>query len=181
MVKKEKLLTYIMDCYRSGEYNKGKPEKKVNEKFLKEITAKVNKYAIVDWTDFSSRCYELKILLHRNQEILDDDTALIHKLKGKRNDLRIFISALEPYFYLFVEETRYLELENKWVFNTIEEYDKETKEVLEKVRDYFIEESFEEIPKEYISLTVPGVETGLKEFNEANVFDCLFTDLVKIK
>lgn len=58
-------------------------------------------YKVVDWIDEESCCYEFKILLHENQEILDDDIELIETLGGERNDLRIFLVYLINFIICF--------------------------------------------------------------------------------
>jgi hypothetical protein len=76
------------------------------ESLWEKLTNVLKEYCVVDWTDLkSNNCYEYRILLHKNQPILDDDNELIKALNGKRQDLFLFISILDNLFYMFINET----------------------------------------------------------------------------
>lgn len=135
---------------------------------------------VVNWTSGESYCYEFKILLCENQKILDDDIILIKELNGVRMDLRIFISAVAPYYYMFTEETKYDESDNKWQFITVEKTDEKTEELVKKIDCCMKKRNYEKLTPTIVKTTVPGIETELKESGQATVFDCLFTDMVDI-
>lgn len=88
-------------------------------KINQEIRSLFSEYAIIDWTDEDSCCYEQHILLRERQEILDDDIELIMTLGGKREDLRIFFSVIDKFYYYFLERTEYNSSNNIWNFYTI--------------------------------------------------------------
>ena len=93
----------------------------------KEIKSLFSEYAIIDWTDEESCCYELDILMHEMQKILDDDIELITLLGGERKDLRVFFSVIGKYYYRFLERTEYNFLSKTWSFFTINNYSKKQK------------------------------------------------------
>lgn len=137
-------------------------------------------YVLVDWTDNESCCYEFKILLHKNQEILDDDTILVKTLNGERSDLRIFVSILEPCYYMFIERTKYTDANDKWKFDTVKCLNQEITKLLKDIESYFCKKGYRKFFDDEVKEKVPDIETELKEVNEVIVFDCLFTDLVKL-
>lgn len=145
---------------------------------INEIITIARDCEVVDWTDAEACCYEFKILLHKYTPILDDDKTLIKQLNGERNDLRIFISVLEPCYYMFEEKTSYCESEDRWEFRTEESNVKEIRELKEEIKTYLRENGYIELSHSDVLMPVPKVETSYKEAGRANVFDCLFTDLV---
>lgn len=161
--------------------HKIKDKKFLEEKIFQNIKNSVEGYTVANWTDNESCCYEFKILIHRNQELLDDDKILMKVLNGVRVDLRVFVSVLEPYFYMFVEETRYIEAEDKWKFTTMKIYNEEIGELLNEICKCLFKMSYNQLTDSSALIRVPHLETALKETNKANVFDCLFTDLVTIE
>lgn len=150
-----------------------------NDRLNKIITI-ARDYEVVDWTDAEACCYEFKILLHKYTPILDDDKVLIKKLNGERNDLRIFISVLEPCYYMFEEKTTYYESEDWWEFRTEESNTDEVRKLKEEIKTYLQEYGYIELSHGDVIMPVSKVETSYKEIGQVNVFDCLFTDLVKI-
>lgn len=160
-------------------------QNKINQKdiitgkiFYKDILNIALNYTIIDWTDYNSCCYEYKILLYKNQSILDDDIKLMKALKGVRKDLRIFISILEPYYYMFIEKTKYIN--KKWTFEIIKNDDTDN-ELIEKIALYLSNKGYHQLSDKDVTIIVPNIQTDFKELNKANVFDCLFTDLVTIE
>lgn len=147
---------------------------------MKQMIAIAKDYNVVDWTDAETCCYEFKILLHKHTALLDDDKMLIKKLNGARKDLRIFISVLEPYYYMFIEKTSYFESEDKWEFRTEEANTNECKELKEEMKSYLCKNGYIGLSHSDVLIPVPEVETTYKEAGKVIVFDCLFTDLVSI-
>lgn len=147
---------------------------------INEIITIARDYEVVDWTDAEACCYEFKILLHKYTPILDDDKVLIKKLNGERNDLRIFISVLAPCYYMFEEKTTYCESEDWWKFRTEESNTDEVRKLKEEIKTYLWEYGYIELSHGDVLMPVPKVETSYKEIGQVNVFDCLFTDLVRI-
>lgn len=152
----------------------------IEQKLFRDILACTKDYAVVDWTDKDACCYELKILLHKNQEILDDDTILMKVLGGIRRDLRVFISVLEPYYYSFVEETKYIEKTNQWSFKKIEMRTKRTDDVIIILHNCLAQNGYEELLDSDVKTVVADIETELSELTKTTIFDCLFTDVVSL-
>ncbi|MDD3404167.1 MAG: hypothetical protein PHQ72_12560 [Hespellia sp.] len=152
-----------------------------NNKKLYGLRQIAEGYEVVDWTDDESCCYEYKILLHENVSIMDDDKVLIENLDGTRRDLRIFISVLEPYYYMFLEKTEYLKAEERWNFSTITMSRKKDARVIGKIDEYLSKNKYKKLTSNVVRTLVPDIETQYKECGEVIVFDCLFTDLVDIE
>ncbi len=102
--EKEKIIEIINRYYSKGKMNIQEKIRQVcrNEQLESEVT-KINQeirnlfseYAIIDWTDEDSCCYEQHILLHERQEILDDGIELIMSLGGKREVARTKVPNIE--------------------------------------------------------------------------------------
>jgi hypothetical protein len=91
-------------------------------------------YEVVDWTDLDLyNDYEYRVLLHRNQQILDDDTDLMLALGGRRLDLFLFISAFSNYYYFFINETE-ITNDGDWLFREFTMYTKEMKQLILQMR-----------------------------------------------
>lgn len=154
-----------------------------NWKFKKDIEESLQTvykdYAVVDWTDIPhSNCYEFKILMHKNQPILDDDIELIRYLGWKRLDLRVFISILNKYYYYFFEESTYDINKDEWDFRTITEYNQEMKEAINHLYNVIAPKGYQELSTEIANKIVEDVETQYLEKGQVKIFNCLFTDLV---
>lgn len=180
---KNKLLADVYKYYSIGTVKNESKEnlrqektKNRHQEFFKALTEFSENYTVIDWTNEESCCYEYKILMHKNQDLLDDDIVLLKALGGVRNDLYIFISALEPYYHIFAEETNYITQE-ELSFKKIEINDPEIKILANKIDDYFSQIGYVKLSEEDVITPVPNVETELRELNKAIVFDCLFTDL----
>ena len=147
----------------------------------KEIKSLFSEYAIIDWTDEDSCCYELHILLHEMQEILDDDIELITLLGGKREDLRIFFSVIDKYYYRFLERTEYNFSNKRWNFYTINNYSQKQEQLVKKLDNYMDMRKWIKITDSVARTKIPNIETELKYFGQATVFNCLFTDKIDIE
>ena len=138
-------------------------------------------YIVFDWTDLKNyNCYEYRILLHKNQPILDDDIKLITMLKNERLDLFIFISILEKYYYVQFNKTIYDLKTNKWIFKILDKYPENLKMELDNLKKFFSSEGYIELTESIIKEKVNSVETELDETGESTVFSCIFTDVMKI-
>ena len=147
----------------------------------KEIKSLFSEYAIIDWTDEESCCYELDILMHEMQKILDDDIELITLLGGERKDLRVFFSVIGKYYYRFLERTEYNFLSKTWSFFTINNYSKKQKQLVKILDDYMHMRKWIKITDSVARIKIPKIETELKYIGQTTVFDCLFTDKVEIE
>jgi len=182
---------YYPTIYETANKNKDRLRmKKINDKkfhkknLYKRFKKILKGYTIIDWTDEEACCLEFKVLLHKNIDILDDDILLIEKLNGERNDLHIFISVLEPYYYLLLQKTKYARDTQVWEFFTIKNCDEYTnilnKNILNKIDKFMTQKKYYRLTDVEVLMPVPDVETCYKEINMVHVFDCLFTDLVTI-
>ena len=175
-------LVHEKSCSNKVKMRKNKIDQKIiykNELITRIITI-AKGYKVVDWTDDEACCYEFRILLHKNTTLLDDDKMLIKNLNGERKDLRIFISVLEPYYYMFIEKTSYFESQDKWEFTTEETNVSEYEKLKEKIISYLCQNGYIGLSHSDVLMPVPKVETTYKENDNVTVFDCLFTDLVNI-
>lgn len=167
-VKRIKLINQKNECIKERLY--------LNQGLRKEFPHNI----VIDWTTKEANCYEFKILLHENQQILDDDIELIENLNWRRYDLRIFVSVLAPVYYFFIEETTFDPNSKKWGFKKIEPIDNIQEENVKVLRAFFQRNEVEELDDKMVKQHISGIETELKTFNETIVFDCIFTDLVNI-
>lgn len=140
-----------------------------------------NEYSIIDWIDREEYdCYQYKVLIAKNQDILDDDVELQKTLNGVRQDLRIYISVLDKYYFLNVEEWVYREKEdimNQWELHNIqcidEEFNKCIAEFEKKIQEY----GYKKIMWDEASVLIDDVELKYIEVGNARVFECLFTQI----
>jgi hypothetical protein len=163
-----------------------KNNKKHKSHFFMSLRKIFCSYEVIDWSDLEEYFdYEYRVLLHKNQSILDDDIGLMNVLHGKRSDLYIFISVLERYFCFFLVYTRYDSSKNacdawcfKDIYENIQEIRLDIKKELDELLCFFLKNGYALLPYEIYTCTVPYVETELKENNTARVFDCLFNDMM---
>ena len=153
---------------------------KQRDSIIAELEQLLSKCKMIDWTEKDSCCYELKFLLHENQRILDDDIELIESLGGNRLDLRVFISVLAPYCYLFVEKTEYDFIMREWRFETVHLYSSETRKATESVENFIEKQGYKILSCQEARKKVENIETELKNGGQATVFDCLFSDMVSV-
>ena len=138
-------------------------------------------YIVSDWTDLKNyNCYEYRILLHKNQSILDDDIELITALNNERLDLFIFISVLEKYYYIQFNKTEYKSRENKWIFKILKEYPEKLQKEMIELKRYFSLENYIELKDDIIREKVAYIETEVKNMGDVRIFDCLFTDIIEV-
>ena len=152
------------------------------KQYLEKKLEKIFKgFAVRDWTDLESyNCYEYRILLHKNQEICDDDTDLIICLGNERSDIFLFISILEKYYYLTINKTKYTPLNKKWNFENTDEDTEYFENEVKNLRNFLQDENYTELSGKTAKTIIDNIETELKEAGDTKVFDCLFTDLTAI-
>jgi len=138
-------------------------------------------YKVVNWSDLnSSNCHEFRILLHQDQSILDDDEILMRVIGNERFDLMVFISIIEKYYYIHSNCTRYVPETNEWSFCTMDKLLPEIEDKVDKLKHFLKNEKYAELSELLIKTIVPDIETELEEVGDVNVFDCIFTDLIKV-
>lgn len=137
-------------------------------------------YKILNWTDLDSyNCYEFRILLHKNQPILDDDIDLVEMLGGKRLDLHLHISILEKCYFYYINETKYDSLTKEWSFRDSYKFDA-FYDVLKKLEYDFKLHGYKKVSYEVANSLVSDVEMELIEKGEVKVFNCMFTEIFNI-
>ena len=145
----------------------------------KSLDAIFSRYKVVDWIDQEEpKCFEYRILLHRDQDLLDDDIILISELGGRRVDLYLFISSIGEYYYYFLKETIYNLETNKWSFSTFLCKDDKVNRSIKQLKKFLVSNKYKEISSNIINYTINDVETEFKSIGQATIFDCLFTDLI---
>ena len=199
-MKNNKILEQIYEyypkniCFNSKEYQNS-PE------YLRQIQKRKNSYndlkykqylerklenifegfAVCDWTDLETyNCYEYRILLHKNQEIDDDDLNLITCLGNERLDMFLFISVLEKYYYLTINKTKYNPQNKEWNFESAGENFEFFKDEIKKLKDFLQEENYAGLSEKTAKTLIKDVGTELKGTGSAMIFDCLFTDIITI-
>jgi|GEM_PF-1156281 len=173
------------DVFNFSKYvNKTLQIQKCKEKcnaILSSFQNTFNSFIVVDWTDFDSgNCCELKILLHENENLIDDDKALLKKLGGKRRDLRIFLSLISEYCFYFVEETEYNEKTSGWTFTSISENEAMDSNTIKKLNELIKELGYTRINQELAKMIVPDIKMDFIDAGNVTVFNCLFTDLIEL-
>jgi hypothetical protein len=179
-------IQYDTEAYRNSEQSKRRylkiddkaKQEQAKNAILRGLYNAMPNYNIIDWTVEKSCCYELKVLLHENQPILDDDIKLIQVLGGLRNDLRIFISILEPFYFMFLETTQYDVNIQEWKFES--NYLNRDNDIVSSYRNY-LNQGYELLEYKKVTTVVNDIATELKNIGEATVFDCMFTDLVSLE
>lgn len=133
---------------------------------------------IIDWTDRKVYdCWQFKVLMHENQDLLDDDIELIRALNNQRKDLRIFISVLGKYYYYYIEETTYDADLDLWeVYNAFEIPDN-IKEQVESLQSFFETQGYSYVTDMQAKQEAKNIHTEYIEYGKACVFDCLFTQI----
>ncbi|MBO8173203.1 MAG: hypothetical protein H0Z33_15100 [Bacillaceae bacterium] len=149
-------------------------------RFNKPLINLFKGYEVINRTDFeSSNCYEYRILLHKNQKILDDDIELMNHLNGKRVDLFIFISILEKYYYYFTNETLYDFNIKKWSFKNVK-LPNRILPLVSEFNNFMSHKGYEKLDDTMVRRIVDEIETEHIEKGKVNIFNCLFTDLISL-
>lgn len=164
--------TIIKEQLRKKAIEKKNCEEK--EMFLDRLKIALNGYYVMDWTDNEAYCYEYKILLHKNQDILDDDIELMEVLNYSRFDLFLFISLLAPVYYITLTHTTLSE--DKTVSN-IELIDTNSYEdIVSKISCILDEMGYHYMEIEEGKQIISNAQTDLLGSGCVTMFDCLFTD-----
>lgn len=163
-------------------------QKKVKQ--IKEINNPIHKfhfnntfqhYNIIDFTDYEEKkCWEIHILLHKNQDLLDDDILLLKELNGVRYDLYIYISVLEKYYFYFINITEFSFINKSYLFKNIYNIPNGIRKELKLFRKSMKENGYSYILNSQVHSIVEGVETKYIEQGKVTIFNCIFTDMVTI-
>lgn len=156
-----------------GEANK----KKYFNKLFEGLKETLKGYCVRDYCDDDFPSLSFYILLHKDQDVLDDDRELLKSLGGVQFDLRVHISMISPYFCMFVQKTLYeLDGDNEtWFFSIYNGMDDEG--VIWRVRDYLISLGLKEIKLDDSLVIVDDRETDCTELGKTTIYDCLFDNI----
>lgn len=156
-----------------GEANK----KKYFNKLFEGLKETLKGYCVRDYCDDDFPSLSFYILLHKDQDVLDDDRELLKSLGGVQFDLRVHISMISPYFCMFVQKTLYeLDRDNEtWFFSIYNGMDDEG--VIWRVRDYLISLGLKEIKLDDSLVIVDDRETDCTELGKTTIYDCLFDNI----
>lgn len=164
--KKTKEYKKYLKCTRR--YKKYKNIEKTIDKSLKNYYLKI-------WPKTNEAGIHFSILLHKGQDILDDDVELLKSLGGRRLDLEVYISKLTKVYYLYVMETIYMN--NEWTFKVFNVDQFVDKEIIRNLEIVFDQLGFCRLTRDLVNEIVPEIETELHYEGEVKVFHCLFSDL----
>lgn len=164
--------------YRKRNYRRAKN----NQPYENELYAKLSKifsyYAVTRWTDVEEYdCYQYKILLHRNQEVLDDDVELIGVLGGLKRELRIYFSTLDNFYYYYIRETQYDISMDHWIFRNIFEIPSLLSKEVKCLNDFLESKCYYKVTDEQAQTVIPNIETEYFRGGTVRIFDCLFTQI----
>lgn len=135
-------------------------------------------YEVVDFSLLEEyNCYEYRILLHKNQPILDNDICLMKVLEDRRVDLFLYISVLEKYYYLFINRTEFDPQTGEWYFENIHDLPQDIELEIKGLKIFLNLMEYNELTTEIVQTRINNIETELKPSNETRVFDCYFSDL----
>ncbi len=156
-----------------GEANK----KKYFNKLFDGIKKAAQGYHVKDFTDEEFPGLTFIVLLHKGQDILDDDRELIKALGGTRFDLEIYISMIAPYYCLFVNRTDCqiddgLETWNFSLDNSCSDL-----KVVERIRNYLTKKGLKEIELSNSLILAEDRETFYTELGKTTIYDCLFDNI----
>lgn len=173
---------YGSRIYKESEEHKNYLNGITKDLFYKDIKKALKKvfknYYLMSWSYKKKISMHFSILLHENQDILDDDIELINSLGGRRLDLEVYISKLAKVCYLYVIETTYAD--NKWSFKKYDVSDFLNKEMLDSLEYVFDEYGYLRLQHSLVNAIVPDIETELHYEGNVKVFNCLFSDIEDI-
>jgi len=187
----EQLIAVIREYYSSySETSVKKLEKKALRKvvassksaeekdmYLEELKRVFDGYAVKDWVDEEACCYEFHVLLHHNQDLLDDDVNLIKELGGIRYDLLVYISTLAPYCFFYIDKTQYTD-EGKWFFSVVDNYSDEMKSIVKSATSFFENKGYRIVSADLACKIIPDIESQYKSLGSFSIFNGLFSDLL---
>lgn len=149
--------------------------------FYNKLCNRFPQYEVVNWSDvLSNNCFEYRILLHENQDIMDDDIELISTLNGHRFDLMLFISFISDYYCFSINKTVFDFQDKNWSFKTIFEYPVPFQSLVEELRNLMDELGYQELGLYDAQKKICDIETEFIEKGELTVFNCLFSELTSL-
>jgi hypothetical protein len=145
--------------------------------FFNEIQNKIPEFSVVDWTDLiDSRCYEFEILLTKGQDILDNDEELLNALGGIRRDMRVFISRIINYYYIYVEKMEFDKETYSWIFTRETLDDKTCIYIKKELKKLMYNLDYKYLRDDIAKCYLPNMRTEFLEVGKVRVFHYLFTE-----
>ncbi|WP_138752824.1 hypothetical protein [Paenibacillus sinopodophylli] len=143
---------------------------------VKEIEKLLPEYSVVDWTNLEEyNCMQYKVLIAKDQKILDDDVELINVLGGRRIDLVLYVSILGDFYYFNYVNTNLIE--GNWHFSSVNVINKEMQRISIEIDSLMKRKKRTKLEDLVCKSFVPDLETELLNFGEVRVFNCLFSEL----
>lgn len=159
-----------------GEANK----KKYFNKLFNGIKKAAQGYHVKDFTDEEFPGLAFKVLLHENQDILDDDRELIEALGGTKYELEVYVSMISPFFCMYVNRTDYQKENDVEIWSFSVTHDFPNIAVVERVKDYLLSQNKKEISLLNALVLVDERDVPYTKEEKATIFDCLFDNMVTI-
>lgn len=159
-----------------GEANK----KKYFNKLFNGIKKAAQGYHVKDFTDEEFPGLAFKVLLHENQDILDDDRELIEALGGTKYEIEVYVSMISPFFCMYVNRTDYQKENDVEIWSFSVTHDFPNIAVVERVKDYLLSQNKKEISLLNALVLVDERDVPYTKEEKATIFDCLFDNMVTI-
>lgn len=139
---------------------------------------------VVQWTDFETGdCYQYKVLLHENHDLMDDDVELILSLGGERKDLRIYISVLGKFYIYYVVVTKYdnssddIGYIDRWEFSNDFEIPENFTHNIKVLEEFMEQKGYRKVTQAEAEFVMDNLETEYIKKGKVRVFDCIFTQI----
>lgn len=151
-----------------------------NTKFIECLTNKLERisypYPLINWINLEDYPdIEYKILLHKHQDILDDDDLLLTHLKGVRRDVFLWISIIGKYYYYSIEKMKKRSDQYYFCYDTLRETDEIA--MIQRLEQFLTQEGYAKVPEDAANYILEDIETELSVRGETTIFKCLFNDL----
>ena len=146
-------------------------------RFIDENLKKIfSQYAVINWTYLEEYPdIEYHILLHKNQDIMDDDICLLETLHWERRDFFLYISIIGKYYFTFIKKTKIEQ--GEYLFSFDQSHNLEERTQIEALEKFFSSEGYTSINKTTANYIIENIETELSPMGSTTIFKCLFNDL----
>lgn len=155
-----------------------------NTAFLEYLTHKLEQvsypYPLINWINLEDYPdIEYKILLHKHQDILDNDELLLKQLKGVRRDIYLWISIIGKYYHYNIEKM--IKRAEKYYFCYDALCGEDEIAMIQRLEQFFAQEGYAKLPEEAANYILEDIEIELSVRGETTIFKCLFNDLLTNK
>jgi hypothetical protein len=151
-----------------------------NTSFIECLTNKLEQisypYPLINWINLEEYPdIEYKILLHKNQDILDNSDLLLTQLKGVRRDIFLWVSIIGKYYYYSIEKM--IKKSDKYYFCYDVLHEEEEVKMTHRLEQFFMHKGYAKLPEDAANYIIEDIETELSVRGETTIFKCLFNDL----